>query len=76
MNDSLYGFCWPGGRSSNAAQRDYFILVTLLRTIYQFTPFSVWRIERTGNSLLEKDESAISAGGESKWLPYQKYLNI
>ncbi len=52
MNDSLYGFCWTGGRSSNAAKRDNFSLVTLLRTIHQFTPFSVWRIERTDNRLL------------------------
>jgi hypothetical protein len=51
MDDSLYGF--PGRPApSNVVERDNFSSVTLLRTIPQSTPFSVWRIERTGNSLL------------------------
>jgi hypothetical protein len=50
LNDSLYGFA--GRRApSNVAERYNFSSVTLLRTIPQFTPFSVWRIKRTGNSL-------------------------
>ena len=32
------------GRSLNAAKHYNFSLVTLLRAIHQFTPFSVWRI--------------------------------
>jgi len=51
MNDFLYGFA-GGPEPSNVAERDNFSSVTLPRTIPQFTPFSVWRIERTGNSLL------------------------
>ena len=74
MNDFLYVFVARFGACRVRRTHYYFSSAALLRTIHQSTPFSVWRMKRTDNSLLsQKEESATSAGGESKWLAYQEY---
>ena len=74
MNDFLYVFVASTGAPRVGNTHYNFSSAALLRTIHQSTPFSVWRMKRTDNSLLsQKGEFATSAGGESKWLAYRKY---
>jgi hypothetical protein len=74
MNDFLYVFVARLALLVVGNTHYNFSSAALLRTIHQSTPFSVWRMKRTDNSLLsQKEESATSAGGESKWLAYQEY---